>query len=62
MKTEIDMWGTARKMREVYGAFAVATAAKRARQAEGLGDRAGHERWRQIARIISAGAPEQPAE
>jgi hypothetical protein len=47
-----DIWGTVRKMRELYGAFAAAIAVQRAKKALKAGDFARSGRWTKIALAI----------
>jgi hypothetical protein len=53
---ELALWGTVRKMRELYGLFAVIKASQRAQQAFAQGDLARYDRWSRIAEILAAPA------
>lgn len=47
-----DLWGTCRKLIEIYGSDAVATAASRAERLISQGDEKGAWRWREIAGVV----------
>jgi hypothetical protein len=49
---EPDIWGTSRKLIEIYGAEAVTTAASRAERLIEEGDGQGSQRWQQIANAV----------
>jgi hypothetical protein len=57
---EFALWGTARKMRELYGMFAAITASQRARKAFETGDLDRYDRWMRIAEMLSTPGLHQP--
>lgn len=50
---EFALWGTVRKMRELYGIFAAITATQRAKKAYKNGDLDRYDRWTRIAEMLS---------
>ena len=50
---EFALWGTVRKMRELYGMFAAITATQRAKKAYEKGDLDRYDRWTRIAEMLS---------
>jgi hypothetical protein len=48
-----DVWGTVKKMREIYGARAAIIARQRADRAREENDKFGYDRWKHIATIVS---------
>jgi hypothetical protein len=49
---EPDIWGTTRKLIEIYGPNALATAASRAERLIAKGDGRGSRRWDEIAKAV----------
>ena len=49
---ETDIWGTSRKLIEIYGPRAVTTAASRAERLIEEGNGQGSQRWQQIANAV----------
>jgi hypothetical protein len=54
MTEPIDMWGTVKKMRELFGARASMVAAKRAEYALNEGDMERSKRWADISKVVSS--------
>jgi len=53
---DFDVWGTARKMIELYGGDAAGVAARRGDEALHRGDHRGFKRWNSMAEAISSRA------
>lgn len=49
----VDVWGTVKKMREIYGARAAGIAKQRADRAREHNDSLGYDRWKHIAASMS---------
>ncbi len=49
---EPDLWGTTRKLMELYGRQAEATALERAERCLSRGDRQGYQRWSEIRAAV----------
>lgn len=49
----MDVWGTVKKMREIYGARAAVIAGQRADRAREKNDVFGYDRWKHIAAVVS---------
>jgi len=49
---EPDIWGTTRKLIEIYGPSAITTAVSRAQRLIAEGDKRGSARWQQIAKAV----------
>ena len=50
---DMDVWGTVKKMREIYGARAAIIARQRADRAREDNDSFGYDRWKHIAAVVS---------
>ena len=49
----MDVWGTVKKMREIYGARAAVIAKQRADRAREKNDIFGYDRWKHIAAVVA---------